>query len=79
MWCSKKCVTERFKLVTSEAWQDWLLECIQFQKNSAVSTLTGVAVALALMVEESSHEQVVQCAITGAVISAAANILSGIF
>ncbi|XP_062108773.1 outer envelope pore protein 16-2, chloroplastic [Humulus lupulus] len=47
-------------------------------KNSAVAgALTGVAVALTA--EESSHEQVVQCAITGAAISTAANLLSHIF
>ncbi|PON93218.1 Mitochondrial inner membrane translocase subunit [Trema orientale] len=47
-------------------------------KNSAVAgALTGVA--LALTSDESSHEQVVQCAITGAAISTAANLLSGIF
>ncbi|XP_021906866.1 outer envelope pore protein 16-2, chloroplastic [Carica papaya] len=47
-------------------------------KNSAVAgAITGVAVALTS--EDYSHEQVVQCAITGAAISTAANLLSGIF
>ncbi|KAL9671668.1 hypothetical protein QQ045_009238 [Rhodiola kirilowii] len=47
-------------------------------KNSAVAgALTGMA--LALTAEGSSHEQVVQCAITGAAISTAANLLTGIF
>ncbi|XP_061992872.1 outer envelope pore protein 16-2, chloroplastic [Rosa rugosa] len=47
-------------------------------KNSAVAgAITGVA--LALTSDSSSHEQIVQCAITGAAISSAANLLSGIF
>ncbi|KAJ4722043.1 outer envelope pore protein 16-2, chloroplastic [Melia azedarach] len=47
-------------------------------KNSAVAgAITGVA--LALTSEDSSHEQVVQCAITGAAITTAANLLTGIF
>ncbi|KAH9683773.1 Outer envelope pore protein 16-2 [Citrus sinensis] len=47
-------------------------------KNSAVAgAITGVA--LALTIDDSSHEQVVQCAITGAAISTAANLLTGIF
>ncbi|XP_008223316.1 PREDICTED: outer envelope pore protein 16-2, chloroplastic isoform X2 [Prunus mume] len=47
-------------------------------KNSAVAgAITGVA--LALTSEGSSHEQIVQGAITGAAISTAANLLSGIF
>uniref|UniRef100_A0A7N0UFP8 Uncharacterized protein n=1 Tax=Kalanchoe fedtschenkoi TaxID=63787 RepID=A0A7N0UFP8_KALFE len=47
-------------------------------KNSAVAgAITGIA--LALTSEDSSHEQVVQCAITGAAISTAANLLTGIF
>ncbi|KAG0496368.1 hypothetical protein HPP92_000903 [Vanilla planifolia] len=46
-------------------------------KNSAVAgAITGAALALTL--EDTSHEQVVQCAITGAAISSAANLLSGI-
>ena len=46
--------------------------------NSAVAgALTGAA--LALTSEETSHEQVVQFAITGAAISSAANLLAGIF
>lgn len=48
------------------------------QKNSAVAgAVTGAALALTL--QQSSHEQIVQCAITGAAISTAANVLSGIF
>lgn len=48
------------------------------QKNSAVAgAITGVA--LALTTEDYSHEQIVQCAITGAAISTAANLLTGIF
>ncbi|XP_044487639.1 outer envelope pore protein 16-2, chloroplastic isoform X2 [Mangifera indica] len=47
-------------------------------KNSAMAgAITGVA--LALVSEDSSHEQIVQCAITGAAISTAANLLTGIF
>ncbi|KAI4334947.1 hypothetical protein L6164_013642 [Bauhinia variegata] len=47
-------------------------------KNSAVAgAITGAA--LALTSEDSSHEQIVQCAITGAAISTASNLLSGIF
>ncbi|KAK3015646.1 hypothetical protein RJ639_005520, partial [Escallonia herrerae] len=45
-------------------------------KNSAVAgAITGAA--LALTSDESSHEQIVQCAITGAAISTAANLLAG--
>nr|XP_016454574.1 PREDICTED: outer envelope pore protein 16-2, chloroplastic-like [Nicotiana tabacum] len=47
-------------------------------KNSALAgAITGAALALTL--EDRSHEQVVQCAITGAAISSAANLLTGIF
>ncbi|XVF62483.1 hypothetical protein PTKIN_Ptkin09bG0011600 [Pterospermum kingtungense] len=47
-------------------------------KNSAVAgAVTGMA--LAMTCEETSQEQVVQCAITGAALSAAANLLTGIF
>ncbi|GMP76372.1 hypothetical protein CsSME_00033082 [Camellia sinensis var. sinensis] len=47
-------------------------------KNSAVAgAITGMA--LALTSEDSSHEQIVQSAITGAAISTAANLLAGIF
>ncbi|KAL0367790.1 UNVERIFIED_CONTAM: Outer envelope pore protein 16-2, chloroplastic [Sesamum radiatum] len=47
-------------------------------KNSALAgALTGAA--LALTTDDHSHEQVVQCAITGAAISTAANLLTGIF
>ncbi|GAB4843030.1 hypothetical protein Ancab_013007 [Ancistrocladus abbreviatus] len=47
-------------------------------KNSAIAgALTGMAVALTS--EDASHEQVVQSAITGAAISTAANLLTGIF
>ncbi|KAL5996366.1 hypothetical protein ACLOJK_026443 [Asimina triloba] len=47
-------------------------------KNSMVAgAVTGAA--LALTCDEASHEQVVQCAITGAALSTAANLLSGIF
>jgi hypothetical protein len=46
-------------------------------RNSAVAgAITGAAVALTS--EHASHEQVVQCAITGAALSTAANVLSGI-
>ncbi|KAM0899127.1 hypothetical protein ACQ4PT_021439 [Festuca glaucescens] len=46
-------------------------------KNSAVAgAVTGAA--LALTSDNASHEQVVQCAITGAALSAAANVLSDI-
>ncbi|KAI5650901.1 hypothetical protein M9H77_36906 [Catharanthus roseus] len=47
-------------------------------KNSALAgALTGAAVALTT--DDHSHEQIVQCAITGAAISTAANLLTGIF
>ncbi|KAM0947595.1 hypothetical protein DsansV1_C07g0069111 [Dioscorea sansibarensis] len=47
-------------------------------KNSAVAgAITGAA--LALTAEDASHEQIVQCAITGAALSTAANVLSGMF
>ncbi|KAF7042372.1 hypothetical protein CFC21_052002 [Triticum aestivum] len=46
-------------------------------KNSALAgAVTGAAVALTS--DNASHEQVVQCAITGAALSAAANVLSDI-
>lgn len=48
------------------------------QKNSAMAgAVTGAA--LALTSDDSSHEQIVQCAITGAALSTAANLLTGIF
>ena len=47
-------------------------------KNSAVAgAITGATLALTL--EDATHEHVVQCAITGAAVSTAANLLSGIF
>ncbi|PIN12863.1 hypothetical protein CDL12_14516 [Handroanthus impetiginosus] len=47
-------------------------------KNSTLAgAITGAA--LALTTEDHSHEQVVQCAITGAAVSTAANLLTGIF
>ncbi|XP_072959121.1 outer envelope pore protein 16-2, chloroplastic-like [Typha angustifolia] len=47
-------------------------------KNSAVAgAITGATLALAS--DDASHEQVAQCAITGAALSTAANLLSGIF
>ncbi|KAL8481359.1 hypothetical protein ACS0TY_027217 [Phlomoides rotata] len=47
-------------------------------KNSALAgAITGGALALTL--DNHSHEQVVQCVITGAAISTAANLLTGIF
>uniref|UniRef100_A0A5B7AN76 Outer envelope pore protein 16-2, chloroplastic n=1 Tax=Davidia involucrata TaxID=16924 RepID=A0A5B7AN76_DAVIN len=47
-------------------------------KNSAVAgAITGMA--LALTSDDSSHKQIVECAITGAAISTAANLLTGIF
>ncbi|XP_019180540.1 PREDICTED: outer envelope pore protein 16-2, chloroplastic-like isoform X2 [Ipomoea nil] len=47
-------------------------------KNSALAgAVTGAA--LALTTEDHSHEQVVQCAITGAAISTVANLLTGVF
>ncbi|KAK4748477.1 hypothetical protein SAY87_015063 [Trapa incisa] len=48
------------------------------QKNSAVvGAITGVA--LALTSDRPSHELIAQCAITGAAVSTAANLLSGVF
>nr|GFA48442.1 outer envelope pore protein 16-2, chloroplastic [Tanacetum cinerariifolium] len=47
-------------------------------KNSAMAgAITGAA--LALTFDDSSHEDIVQGAITGAAISTAANLLTGIF
>ncbi|KAM0042017.1 hypothetical protein Hdeb2414_s0011g00373181 [Helianthus debilis subsp. tardiflorus] len=47
-------------------------------KNSAVAgAMTGAT--LALTADDSSRDQIVQFAITGAAISAAANLLTGIF
>ncbi|XP_020520323.1 outer envelope pore protein 16-2, chloroplastic isoform X1 [Amborella trichopoda] len=47
-------------------------------KNSAIAgAVTGAT--LALTTEDPSHEQIVQCAITGAALSTAANLLTGIF
>ncbi|KAF7149585.1 hypothetical protein RHSIM_Rhsim02G0005200 [Rhododendron simsii] len=47
-------------------------------KNSAMAgAITGAA--LALTSDDSSHEQIIQSAITGAAISTAANLLKGIF
>ncbi|KAL4592394.1 hypothetical protein LXL04_005386 [Taraxacum kok-saghyz] len=47
-------------------------------KNSAVAgAITGAA--LSLTFDDSSHEQIVHAAITGAAISTAANLLTGIF
>lgn len=47
-------------------------------KNSALAgAVTGAA--LAFTTDDHSHEQIVQCAITGAAISTAANLLTGIF
>ncbi|KAK4802895.1 hypothetical protein SAY86_001098 [Trapa natans] len=47
-------------------------------KNSAVAgAITGVA--LALTSDRPSHELIAQCAITGAAVSTAANLLSGVF
>ncbi|KAF3658894.1 putative serine/threonine-protein phosphatase 4 regulatory subunit 3-like [Capsicum annuum] len=54
------------------------IEIFSLQKNSALAgAITGAALAFTL--EDRSHEQVVQCAITGAAISTAANLLTGIF
>lgn len=48
------------------------------QRNSAVAgALTGVAMAMTS--EGTSHEQVVQSALTGAAVSTAANLLSSVF
>jgi hypothetical protein len=56
---------------------NYYLFCL-VQKNSAVAgAITGAT--LALTQDDSSHEQIVQCAITGAAISTAANLLTGIF
>ena len=49
------------------------------QRNSAVAgALTGGAMAMTTS-ESTSHEQVVQSALTGAAISTAANLLSSVF
>ncbi|OAO99301.1 ATOEP16-S [Arabidopsis thaliana] len=48
-------------------------------RNSAVAgALTGAAMAMTTS-ERTSHEQVVQSALTGAAISTAANLLSSVF
>lgn len=68
-----------FCLKTKKFWifNHNILFCLA-QKNSAVAgAATGAALALAS--ENPSHEHVVQCAITGAAISTAANLLTGIF
>ncbi|CAN6467901.1 unnamed protein product [Victoria cruziana] len=47
-------------------------------KNSAVAgAMTGAT--LALTTDDTSHERIVQCAIMGAALSTAANLLNGIF
>lgn len=47
-------------------------------RNSVVAgAITGAAVALTS--DRASHEHVVQCAIVGAALSTAANVLSGVF
>lgn len=57
--------------------KQWLVLFV-LQKNSAIAgAVTGVT--LALTSEETSHEQIVHGAITGAAISTAANLLSSIF
>ncbi|KAG5555235.1 hypothetical protein RHGRI_012689 [Rhododendron griersonianum] len=59
-----------FGLTEARGTHDW--------KNSAVAgAITGMA--LALTTDDSSHEQMVQSAITGAAISTTAHLLSGIF
>ena len=58
--------------------RDTKTSMFDWQKNSAIAgAVTGVAVALAS--DDSSHERIVQSAITGAAVSAAANIFAGIF
>jgi len=47
-------------------------------RNSAVAgAITGAV--LALTTDDTSHERIVQCAITGAALSTAANLLKGVF
>ncbi|KAL9364831.1 hypothetical protein Peur_042704 [Populus x canadensis] len=50
---------------------------ISLEIGAVAGAITGVA--LALTTADISHEQIVQCAITGAAISTAANLLTGIF
>ncbi|XP_047322670.1 outer envelope pore protein 16-2, chloroplastic-like [Impatiens glandulifera] len=48
-------------------------------KNSAVAgAITGAALSM-MTTDNTTHEQVVQCAITGAAISTVANFMKGIF
>ncbi|KAB1213858.1 Outer envelope pore protein 16-2, chloroplastic [Morella rubra] len=51
--------------------------CFGAEKQCSCRGAYGVA--LAITCDDTSHEQIVQCAITGAAISTAANLLSGIF
>ncbi|RRT58633.1 hypothetical protein B296_00023250 [Ensete ventricosum] len=51
--------------------------CMQVKGTGKESFQWGAA--LALTADDTSHEQIVQCAITGAALSTAANLLSGIF
>lgn len=48
------------------------------QKNSAVAGAVTGAV-LALTTDDTSHERIMQSAITGAALSTAANLLKGVF
>lgn len=57
---------------------NYICNRIYLQRNSAVAgALTGAAMAMTS--ERTSHEQVVQSALTGAALSTAANLLSGVF
>ncbi|XP_057785618.1 outer envelope pore protein 16-2, chloroplastic-like isoform X2 [Salvia miltiorrhiza] len=48
----------------------------EWKNNALAGALTGGALALTL--DHTSHEKIVQCVITGAALSTAANILAGV-
>lgn len=67
-----------FFFTTRLSYDKYIISFSFLQKNSAVAgAITGAA--LALTAEDASHEQIVQCAITGAALSTAANVLAGMF
>ncbi|BBG93094.1 Mitochondrial import inner membrane translocase subunit Tim17/Tim22/Tim23 family protein, partial [Prunus dulcis] len=74
-----------YGLTEARGAHDWVMNryfygaCVKFDAEKQCSCRSDYGVALALTSEGSSHEQIVQGAITGAAISTAANLLSGIF
>ncbi|XP_057785617.1 outer envelope pore protein 16-2, chloroplastic-like isoform X1 [Salvia miltiorrhiza] len=55
---------------------EWVPIIIKWKNNALAGALTGGALALTL--DHTSHEKIVQCVITGAALSTAANILAGV-